>query len=119
MEHPAETAIPIMPPELRFDFSGAAVFAEAELVVDESGVATDENPVLVVVGIDAADVELLTVGIPCAQVPFAPYSPATQPKPFFDTHPSSHTVTDAEVWQHAFPQHPRPLSQTLLSLQQS
>jgi hypothetical protein len=97
-EHPTDTAIPIMLPELRLDFSAAGLVVEEEVGKVVSRVATEEGAAFDVVGVEttAFDVELLLVETPCAQVPFAPFSPATQPRPFFDTHPSSHTVTDAK-----------------------
>lgn len=118
-EHPAETVIPIIPPELSFD--GESVFVTGEVVPGGSDVVVEEVRALVAEDIEVApaEVELLPAWTPCAQVPPPPLSCTIQPRPFFETHPYSQTVTEAEFWQHEFPQHPRPVSHTLLSLQQS
>lgn len=52
---------------------------------------------------------------------FLPWThvPPLHPFPFKEMHPSLQTVVDVLVWQHLPLQQPSPVSQTLLSLQQS
>lgn len=58
-EHPAETAIPITPPELNFD--GESVFGAEEVVPGGSDIVVEEVPTLVADGVEFTppEVELL------------------------------------------------------------